>query len=146
MGMANNRKRTLCGCSVRRLAPYFSWGFLLLFVLFSVPILRTLAQTQNYKTCHPMRDRGFWRRAHSFAATSQMRVIPAQLPGPLDLWAGGQPSAIRLPTGRHHKDASLRVTVSNSHDLYPPLLECALNGRVLSLVQVEAAAARRSHA
>lgn len=78
----------------------------------------------------------FWRSRSTALIRGDTVSLPATYPGPLDGWAGGdiKEIAIDLPTdGPYH----LTLTLTDSHDVAPPLIVVRRNGIDVGDIQVE---------
>ena len=72
-------------------------------------------------------DSGFFEQSQSFRADLDSRIIPPQLPGPQDAWAGGEPKEIVLPMP-FTSGARVTIYFLESHDSAPPVLEIIPDG------------------
>ncbi|MDH5510149.1 MAG: hypothetical protein OEZ32_07305 [Nitrospinota bacterium] len=72
-------------------------------------------------------DSGFFESNQSFHADMGSRKIPPQLPGPQDVWAGGEPKEIVLPLP-FSTGARMTIYFLESHDSAPPVLEIIAEG------------------
>ena len=84
-----------------------------------------------------MLDSGFFEKHKRFNADISEGVIPPQLPGPMDSWAGGEPKEIAFLIPFFSGDASIVIKFLESHDSAPPLLEIVAGGKTVSRLQVE---------
>ncbi|MBF0169605.1 MAG: SGNH/GDSL hydrolase family protein [Nitrospinae bacterium] len=76
-----------------------------------------------------MANEGFWYDRAGVAPRDGRRVIPAQLPGPMDgSWAGPGPKWIELPPPSSRQRV-LELWVADRHESAPPTLEIVSAGR-----------------
>ena len=89
----------------------------------------------EFVTDSSMVNKYFWNDRRGVTATSSRPVIPMQLPGPLDHWAGPGPKEIHL-TVPGRKKATLDLYFLDSHESAPPRLEISINGKSIETIQV----------
>ncbi|MBI4666705.1 MAG: hypothetical protein HY751_09890 [Nitrospinae bacterium] len=77
---------------------------------------------------------GFWRDRERVQAHPLLNTIPAQLPGPLDSWAGPQKKSIRLisPVAGPF---DIEITLADSHPDQPPVIEIRVDDKLLDTFQ-----------
>lgn len=86
------------------------------------------------------KDGSFWRGRQAFRVDLENNTVPAQLPGPMDSWAGGEPKEIQLelPFEPVNRDVEMRIVFMDSHESAPPILSMLVGGRQITRAQVPA--------
>ena len=77
-----------------------------------------------------------WNDRRQVVATTDRPVIPAQLPGPLDAWAGPGPKEIVLKIPGKGKTV-IDFSFLDSHESAPPNLEILFNGATVTSAQLK---------
>ena len=112
-----------------RVALYLCIGYLLLVVW--------LAYTgASFVTDISMVGPDFWNDRRQVVATVDRPIIPAQLPGPLDTWAGPGPKEIVINVSGKSKSV-IDLYFLDSHESAPPNLEITFNGATVINAQLE---------
>ena len=88
----------------------------------SSDLLRSVFTPVMYERDFALLESGFFESHNRFESDPQTRIIPPQLPGPQDSWAGGEPKEIILQVPVASR-ARLWIYLMESHDLAPPALE-----------------------
>jgi len=88
----------------------------------SAEVLRSALAPLVFQRDISLLDSGFYENNRSFLADPRLRLIPPQLPGPSDAWAGGEPKEIILPL-TFSSAATVTIWFLESHDSAPPVLE-----------------------
>jgi len=86
-----------------------------------------------------MAGESFWRGRQAFRVASN-GFAPAQLPGPLDGWAGSEQKEIILETPSGHIAGAVRVRITflDSHESAPPEISLFAGGKLAATAKVEA--------
>ena len=73
------------------------------------------------------------RKSHQVRISELSKPIPAQLPGPLDTWAGPGPKSISFKL-RSFRDFELIINTLDAHESAPPELKIVLNNKHIAAV------------
>ena len=104
-------------------------------LLYSYHLVDRRLYPQQQLTDNRMIGPEFWTGRKSFQADSAQGMIPRQLPGPADAWAGGEPKEISFPIPSGGA-ARILIYVLDSHEASPPRLSLRVNGTERQTIQI----------
>ena len=79
----------------------------------------------------------FWQSREKFIATLDSPIIPIQIPGPMDSWAGSQPKEISMQVP-YTRSSAITINFLDSHESSPTKLAVLVNGSLLDSTTVKA--------
>jgi len=88
-----------------------------------------------YDADRQMAGARFWDAAVDVEIPEGFRVIPRQLPGPMDIWAGGGAHEFSF-IARLRGGEKITLRVLDSHESHPPLLDILADGRSIARLKV----------
>jgi len=83
----------------------------------------------------PDEDGEFWRGKKAYIQGATANDTPMELPGPLDVWAGGEQKEIVVKNPFAGRTIQLTLSLYESHDSTPPTLEIAVGGKIAGKIQ-----------
>lgn len=89
----------------------------------------------NYYASKKMAHDQFWKETLAIEVGPEQPLIPMQLPGVLDKWAGSEQSEIRIAPP-FESDTELTLTILDSHAQEPPLLGIYVGETLIKSFQV----------
>jgi len=98
----------------------------------------------SYMTDGAMTNSRFWSNHRSVTIPTGFRVIPRQLPGPMDVWAGAEPKEFTFSpafTG----ETRVIINLLDSHESSPPALDIYVDGEAADRLLVPKGAGRPSN-
>ncbi|MBI5816155.1 MAG: hypothetical protein HZB29_11175 [Nitrospinae bacterium] len=79
----------------------------------------------------------FWSDKNSFTASLKDEFIPQQLPGPMDIWAGGEEKELLVEAPCFWRGAVVNIHFYDTHEAFPPTLSISADGAPLGRFQLE---------
>ncbi|MDH5508825.1 MAG: SGNH/GDSL hydrolase family protein [Nitrospinota bacterium] len=115
-------------------AVYILLAFAAIFV--SRDIMEKNRQKVFYQVNLEWHGQGFWNGRKAVELSSPKEMLPVQLPGPADGWAGGDNKEIRIKAPFYHK-TEFTVRFLESHEAAPPFIEVWADDAKVAEFQVE---------
>ncbi len=98
----------------------------------------------SYMTDGGMTNSGFWRDRQSVTIPPGFRVIPRQLPGPMDAWAGAEPKEFTFSRA-FAGETRVIINLLDSHESAPPVLDVYMEGEKIARLSVPKGTGRPSN-
>ncbi len=112
-----------------------TWACFAMTLITAIVVLSGFFGRTTFPADNSRSEAPYWNGHRSYKATLEQRVIPGQLPGPADIWAGGEPKSIIIEAPYKQRTRFV-VELFDSHKTMPPLIQVLSEGREIAILKV----------
>jgi len=124
---------------------WFNWLSILAISLAAGSLLDASYNIVRFTNKSYMLGPGFWAGRQSATFSKAAPFIPAQLPGPMDTWAGGGRKRIELEAP-YKRDFVMKLRLLESHDAYPPTIAILAGGKEICRILIKKGSGKSDNA